>query len=276
MPCCEFLGSLTFVLCIAWSALAADGAKATPTPGKAAAQADKPRAEAAVESGAARMVMVEVMIADARQGKTAVRQSDSAKGAPAESATDGKARLERFPLEKAEKLDVLRIPASAADAKAIAEWLENPGKRHVVTRVKLATVAGQTAHLQVGERVARITGSQITRAGRVNNTTMEDFGTMLSVTPQIRQDGRIVMAIELLRSQPGPAEEGTVIAKASDGEEVRLASTQHLSTRSTINALSGQSVVLGSEQIERQKGGRAILIVVTPKLLDHEPSTAPR
>ena len=211
------------------------------------------------DAGATRLVTIEVLIADLRHG-------DAAKGDADDLHGDPKARIQQ--LEKAGKLDSL-------------------------TRVQLTTVDGQKASLKVGRRAARIVGS--TRVGgggfgggvvpwrrvvvvarQVNSITFENVGLMLGVTPQIRRDGQVVMAIEIDRSQLGPAEEGPVISKPADGEAIRAAPTETLTAQSTISARSGQSVLVGRQLTRQQARQSELLIVVTPELPGNEPPAAER
>jgi type II secretory pathway component GspD/PulD (secretin) len=113
--------------------------------------------------------------------------------------------------------------------------------------MSLLFVEGQKASLKVGQRAARIVGS--TRmggggfgggpggggGGQVNSITFENVGLMLGVTPQIRRDGLVVMAIDIEGSQRGPAEEGPVISEPADGEAIRAAPTETLTTQSTLS-----------------------------------------
>jgi type II secretory pathway component GspD/PulD (secretin) len=183
------------------------------------------------------MVMIEVLIADVRRG-------EAAKGDARDLSGDPKTRIQQ--LDKAGKLDAL-------------------------TRVELAAVEGQKAALRVGQRAARITGSQRGPAGQVNSVTMEVVGLMLGVTPQIRRDGLVVMAIDIERSQLGPAEEGTPIFKPSDGAAIRVPPTETLSVQTTASARNGQSILVGAERTERQARQSELLIVVTPELIGNEP-----
>jgi len=183
------------------------------------------------------MVMIEVLIADVRRG-------EAAKGDAGDLPGDPKARIRQ--LDKAGKLDAL-------------------------TRVQLATVDGQNAFLRVGQRVARVTGSQRGAGGQVNSVTMENVGLMVGVTPRIRRDGLVVLVIDIERSQLGPAEEGPPISKPSDGAAIRVAPTEVLTAQTTVSARNGQSVVVGAQRTERQARQSELLIVVTPELIGNEP-----
>jgi len=234
------LGNLTLVLCIACSIVSAAEARRVTREdrGEQPRNGSKPVADA----GAARMVMIEVLIADLRHG-------EAAKGDVGDLPSDPKARIQQ--LDKAGKLDSL-------------------------TRVKLTTIDGQKASLHVGQRVARITGSTRTPGGQLNSITMENVGLMLGVTPQIRRDGLVVMSIDIERSQPGPAEAGPVISKPADGEAIHAVPMETLTTETTISAHSGQGVVVGMQETKRQTRQSELLIIVTPDLLGNEPPPAAR
>jgi Flp pilus assembly secretin CpaC len=212
------------------------------------------------DAGEARMVAIEVLIADVRRG-------EAAKGDAGDLSGDPKARIQQ--LEKAGKLDSL-------------------------TRVQLTTIDGHKASLKVGQRAARIVGSQRFGGGGfgggpggglvggpgggggggggglVNNITLENVGLMLGVTPQIRRDGLVVMSIDIERSQLGPADEGPVMSKSADGETIRAVPTETLTTQTTISARSGQGVLVGRQQTKRQARQSELLIIVTPELLGNQ------
>jgi hypothetical protein len=79
------------------------------------------------------------------------------------------------------------------------------------------------------------------------------------------------MAIEVERSQLGPAEEGPVVSKPADGEAIRAAPTETLTAQSTISARSGQSVLVGRQLTRQQARQSELLIIVTPELPGNEP-----
>jgi Flp pilus assembly secretin CpaC len=157
----------------------------------------------------------------------------------------------------------------------------------------LAPIDGQKASLHVGQRVARIVSSTRIAGGGgrgglgggpdggadrgvVNSITMDNVGLLVAVTPHIRRDGLVVLTIDIERSQLGPAEEGPVISKLSDGEAIRAAPVENLTTETTVSARSGQTVIVGAQQARRQARQSELLIVVTPELPGNEPPGAAR
>jgi Flp pilus assembly secretin CpaC len=252
------LGSLTLLSCIICSAvLAAEPRRATREDrGEQPRNVNRP----AADSAEGRMVTVEVLIAD-------MRRDGAAKGDAGDLSGDPKSRIQQ--LDKAGKLDSL-------------------------TRIQLTTVDGQKATLHVGQRVARITGSQRGFGGGfggpggggpgaggggggvVNSYAMENAGLMLGLTPRIDRNGVVLLEIEIERSQLGPADEGPVISKPADGDAIRATPMETLQARTTIGARSGQSVVVGTQQTRRQGRQSELLIVVTPELPAGAPAPASR
>jgi Flp pilus assembly secretin CpaC len=231
------LGVLALLSGIAWSAVAADELKEKP--GKTAPHAIKPGAKPTAEAGTGRMVMVEVLIADMRRG-------DAAKDGP-DATLEPKAQIEQW--EKAGKLDAL-------------------------TRMQLTSSDGQPAFLQIGQRVPQVIGITATPRGQSNTVTKENVGLILSVTPQIRRDGLIAMAIEIQRSQLGPADEGPAIWKPNQGDPVRASAVETFQLQTTISARDGQSVIVGRQQARGSSHTGAVLVVVTARLLGNEPPSS--
>lgn len=202
-------------------------------PHQGPAHAAKPPAANAAEVDAARLLRVEVVVAEVRGG-------DAAKQLAADAT---------------------------ADPKAVIQRLDSSGKLDGLARVQLTTLDGQKASFQVDQRVGRIISTQRTPMGQINNLTVENVGMVLGLVTRIRGDGTILIDVDLDRSQLGPADEGPVIAKPTDGEPIRSPGTEHFMVHSTIAARSGQSVAVGSQQTKRAGREGALLIVVTPEVL---------
>jgi Flp pilus assembly secretin CpaC len=278
------LGNLTLVLCmICRVASAGEADKPTRATVDRAQRASGPAAEAAADN----MVKVEMIIAEVRHGEATLFDGQS--------------------------------PVAAKDR---IQQLDKAGKLDSLTRVQLTTLNGQKAFFQVGQRVPQITGTSRSPAGQYNSVTFTNVGMIFEVTPQIRRDGQVFMAIDIERSQLGPADEGTPIfigsgrsddqplrpargarggafdptvprssdaplrqpardaergspiTKPSDGETIRHVPTESLTTRTSIIARSGQSVVVGAEQTRRQARQGELLIIVTPELLGDDTGPA--
>jgi hypothetical protein len=106
------------------------------------------------------------------------------------------------------------------------------------------TLDNQSAFVQVGQRVPRVTSVQTpTGGGTISNTTLENVGILLGVTPRISPDGLVVMEIDAERSQlsPGPG----IPIGTSEGQTIESPIVDIATAQTTVSALSGQTVILG-------------------------------
>lgn len=75
--------------------------------------------------------------------------------------------------------------------------LQGTGRFDVLSRPYLLTADNQEASISVGQRVPFVTDSQTTDTGNTTTTIdYEDVGIILTVTPQINDDGLVVLNIE--------------------------------------------------------------------------------
>jgi type IV pilus assembly protein PilQ len=79
--------------------------------------------------------------------------------------------------------------------------LEEKGKLNLVSRPSLQVVENENAEILVGQQVPVPRGLD-PETGQVE-VAQEDIGTKLNITPQITQDGSIVMAVKIERSTLG-------------------------------------------------------------------------
>ena len=70
------------------------------------------------------------------------------------------------------------------------------GKLKVLATPRILVLDNQTASINVGKEVPRVTNSQINELGNtVNTVTYENIGIMLEVTPHINPDGLVTMVV---------------------------------------------------------------------------------
>ncbi|HEY2761596.1 MAG TPA: type II and III secretion system protein, partial [Pirellulales bacterium] len=115
----------------------------------------------------------------------------------------------------------------------------------VLTRPQIMTLDNQVALLQVGQRVPRITASNITATGTVNTTTLDNVGILLQVQPRVSPDNLIVMAIDAEKSDIGPEAQGIPISINANGQVIRSPFYNTTLATTTVQATEGQSIVLG-------------------------------
>lgn len=135
--------------------------------------------------------------------------------------------------------------ASSESVSVLIRALKECRRLEVLSRPQIMTLDNQPAFIQVGERVPRITGAQISETGQINNITLENVGLILGVTPRISPDGLVVMEIDAEKSEVGPEEEGVPVSISATGEVIRSPRIETITAQTTVSAASGQTVVLG-------------------------------
>ena len=148
--------------------------------------------------------------------------------------------------------------ASSEGVNVLIRALNEKRRLEVLSRPQVMTLDNQAAFVQVGERVPRITNVNVTTVGQVNQTTLENVGIILKVTPRISPDGLVVMQIDAEKSELGTEADGIPISIMTNGQVIRSPRIATTIAQTTVSAISGQTVVLGGlitknkEKVERR------------------------
>ena len=165
----------------------------------------------------------------------------------------------------------LVLKASAESMDAAIEALKKRGELTVLARPQIMTLDNQPAFLQIGQRVPRITGANVSSRGRTNSVTFEDMGLSLGLTPRIdAEKGLVTMEIDFEKSHLGPEEEGAPLATSPDGEQIRLPRVETVTAQATVKGRSGQALMLGGLVHESEFGWRELSIILTPHIVSPE------
>jgi type II secretion system protein D len=139
----------------------------------------------------------------------------------------------------------LVLSASSESVSILIRALKECRRLDVLSRPQIMTLDNQSAFIQVGSRVPRVTGVTVTEVGQTNNVIDENVGLILGVTPRISPDGLVVMLIDAERSALGPEAEGVPVSISATGEVVRQPVINTTTASTTVAAVSGQTIVLG-------------------------------
>ena len=140
----------------------------------------------------------------------------------------------------------LVLSASSDSVSILIRALQESRRLEVLSRPQVRTLDNQSAFIQVGQRVPRITASNITEGGLQTNTVeLENVGLILGVTPRISPDGMVVMEVDAEKSQLGPEEEGIPITVSVDGSVIRSPRIDTRTAQATVSAASGETIILG-------------------------------
>lgn len=139
----------------------------------------------------------------------------------------------------------LVLSAGNESVNVLVRALQQSQRMQVLSRPQVQTLDNQPAYVQVGQQVPYITSSNQTQFGIQNQTTFQDVGVILGVTPRTSPDGMIVMEIDAVKSDLGPEAEGIAISVANDGTVIRQPIINVTRAQTTVSARSGQTVILG-------------------------------
>ncbi len=127
------------------------------------------------------------------------------------------------------------------EMRAALNAFSEEGKLKVLATPRVLVLDNQTANVNVGKEVPRITNSTINELGNTVNTVQyESIGIMLEVTPHINFDGLVTMDVHPEISDIAPASESVIITPGV------LSPTFNVNSADTTVAVrTGQTVVIG-------------------------------
>ncbi|MFZ5833416.1 MAG: hypothetical protein ACOY3P_25290 [Planctomycetota bacterium] len=134
-------------------------------------------------------------------------------------------------------------------------------------KFRLVTLSNQSAFLQVGGRVPRVTGVGQSSRGVTRSVTIENIGTIVNVTPAVSRDGLVTMEFEIEDSRLGPTDEGAVIAELPEQEPLRTSPIETFQLKTTLQIKSGESVLVGGS-VSGSSKPRHRLVKITAMVKD--------
>lgn len=139
----------------------------------------------------------------------------------------------------------LVLSAGSESVSVLLRALHENRRLEVLSRPQVMTLDNQPAWIQVGQRVPRITGSNVGVTGTVNSLTLEDVGLILGVTPRISPEGMVVMEIDTEKSEVGSDVDGIPVLVSTDGTIVKSPKINVINAQTTVSAADGETIILG-------------------------------
>jgi hypothetical protein len=183
------------------------------------------------------------------------------------------------------------LAAGDADVRAIRSpeqldgWMKElgaAGKLLAVTKLDISSVDGQQAMAQFGERAAvvsgRLRGGQVARAaqgpGLATAYTFEEIGTLVRVTPHLKDGGEVVVELQIEKSdispltpQIPPDDEGAMEAVPPN--------IARLATQSTLRLFDGRTHAACRKATSSPQGMVETVLFVTAATDDADLAHAP-
>jgi type II secretory pathway component HofQ len=166
-------------------------------------------------------------------------------------------------------------PEAAEKFVARLRELETEGKLAGLSRVRLATTAGQLTTAQFGERATVATRTPFgprDRGAGFSNTpttiTRADYGTLISALPRVDEDGTILIDLQVEKSgqarKPRGGADGDAAAEALPPPETTI------STKTTVRLRSGKTVVAQAMESASGKESTQTVILVSARVDERE------
>ena len=135
------------------------------------------------------------------------------------------------------------LSAASESFSLLLRALQDANRAQILSRPQIMTVDNKVGFVQVGQKVARVTGVINNGAAGSQVVTSDiDVGLILEVLPRVGADGLISMQIRAERSAVS-ATGGTPIS--TTGTPVVIPNIDTTNAESTITAYSGQTVIFG-------------------------------
>lgn len=139
----------------------------------------------------------------------------------------------------------LVLSAQSSSVSVLLRALAAKRTVHVLSRPQVTALDNQLAQINVGQKVPRTTGVNVTAVGSANPAVTDtDVGIGLVVTPRIRDDGSIVMQIAATRSSLS-GQGVPIFTDATNGNVVESPIIDSTAIQTTVAVPNGQTIVLG-------------------------------
>ena len=139
----------------------------------------------------------------------------------------------------------LVLSASSENVSFLLRALQDSRRLEVLSRPQVLTLDNQQAFIQVGQRVPRISNSNVTQFGTTNGLIDVNVGLIIGVTPRISPEGNVVMEIDAEKSKVGPESEGIPVSTSNSGTVIRSPRIDTITAQATVSAADGETIILG-------------------------------
>ncbi len=139
----------------------------------------------------------------------------------------------------------LVLSASSENVSFLLRALQDSKRLEVLSRPQVLTLDNQQAFIQVGQRVPRISNSNVTQFGTTNGLIDVNVGLIIGVTPRISPEGNVVMEIDAEKSKVGPESEGIPVSTSNNGTVIRSPRIDTITAQATVSAADGETIILG-------------------------------
>lgn len=151
------------------------------------------------------------------------------------------------------------------DLPAVLKSWQEQGRIKWTKSMRLAACDNQSAYVQFGEKKAIPTGSNVGPRGRANSYQYEDVGLILGITGRVEPDQSITAELDIKHSDL----EVPAVDAPSNGETVDFvpAETHTNQIQTTVRLQSGQTMLVGSGEVDSPDARSLTLLFVSAKIV---------
>lgn len=161
----------------------------------------------------------------------------------------------------------LTVRSQKAGVKEVLERLKGDGDLRVLASTMIHVVDSQTASVQIGGQVPRISGVSMTPRGAANQVSFQETGLRVSLSPRICTPEQIAMEVQIEQSRPAPESQAAPLTAPENPAAPRVGGVQTLELQTTVSAPVPGTLLLGGLWDRDEHGWRELLILVDPVIV---------
>jgi type II secretory pathway component GspD/PulD (secretin) len=166
-------------------------------------------------------------------------------------------------------LDEKEFSGPVKDVLAKLEALQKKGQIAALKRIQMTALEEQSVSARAQENKPMVTGVAVTGTGRVSrNITYRATGTVVTVTPRVAPDKRILLDLEVQDARLHVPEDGIPIGTDENGQPVKATEVVQASVKGNLAVPSGQAVAATGVKTTSKSGQAQTLVIVTARLLE--------
>jgi hypothetical protein len=128
---------------------------------------------------------------------------------------------------------------------------------------RVTTIGGAEATILCGERAATVTGVTMSDRGQSTNIIYQQIGTVVKLTPIVKPEGTIQVAMSFNRSELAPSPD-TVIARPAVGDPIAATNVPSMTVETKVKiAPGGATLATMSSDSEHDEATFLILAAAT-------------
>jgi type II secretory pathway component GspD/PulD (secretin) len=168
----------------------------------------------------------------------------------------------------AKELDERELTGSAEDTVAKLQNMQKKGLLRELKRFRLSAAENHTDSVKVGGSKPYVVSIMVRNGVASRAIAYREVGTTVKATPQIGEDGRIVVELSLKDSEMRVPEDAPVLGMDENGQPVHATVFSNDAFEGKVTVRSGKIAVAQGIGVQAKAGRRQTLILVTARVVE--------